>query len=245
MSEKTLNSFTQGLRDGLPIGLGYLSVSFAFGITVVSAGLSALTAVGISMSNLTSAGQLAGLSVILAAASLGEMALTQFIINLRYALMSVSLSQKLSRECSLPHRFLISFFITDEIFAVAMNRSEMSGKYLSPKYMYGLAVAPYVGWSLGTLLGAAGGGWLPLSIRNALGIAIYGMFIAIIVPPSKKSRGVLSVVILAAAVSCLFNFVPQLSVLFKNAPGFVIIISAVLASAVGAVFFPKAEEVEP
>lgn len=242
MSEKTLNSFKRGVRDGVPIGLGYLSVSFAFGITVVSSGLSALTAASISMTNLTSAGQVAGLAVILAAGTLGEMALTQLVINLRYALMSMSLSQRLADNVGIFKRMLIAFFITDEVFALASDRSAASGKYLGDKYMYGLAVMPYIGWSAGTVLGALSGNILPLSLRNALGVAIYGMFIAIIVPPSKKNRGVLFAVLIAVLLSCVMNFVPQILALFEGAPGFVIIICAVSAAVLAAIFFPKTNE---
>lgn len=238
MGSKVINSYAEGLKEGLPIGLGYLSVSFAFGILVVKEGLSALAAIGISMTNLTSAGQFAGLSVILAGATLGEMALTQFVINMRYALMSITLSQRFDDSVGRFKRMLLSFFVTDEIFAVAASRSE----YLGEKYMWGLATAPYIGWSLGTALGAVSGGLLPDSLRNALGIAIYGMFIAIIIPPAKKSRAVLAVVVIAAGLSCLFNLIPALSSAFSGAPGFVIIICAVAASAVGAVFFPVERE---
>lgn len=243
MKDTALNSFTQGLRDGIPIGLGYLSVSFAFGITVVTAGLSALSAIGISMTNLTSAGQVAGLSVIVAGGTLAEIALTQLVINLRYALMSVSLSQRMDDSVGFWRRLLISFFITDEIFAVASDRSGLSGRYIGPRYMYGLATAPYIGWALGTALGALSGDILPLSVRNALGIAIYGMFIAIIVPPAKKNRGVLAAVIIASGLSCVMNLVPQIAALFEAAPGFVIIICAVAAALVCAALFPRDEEV--
>lgn len=243
MSCKCLNSYKQGLGDGIPIGLGYLSVSFAFGISVVAAGLSALSAIGISATNLTSAGQVAGLAVIVAGGTLAEIALTQLVINLRYALMSISLSQRMDDSVGFWHRLLISFFITDEIFAVASDRSAMSGRYIGPRYMYGLATAPFIGWTLGTALGALSGDILPESIRNALGIAIYGMFIAIIIPPAKKNKGVLAAVIIAAVLSCVMNFVPVIASLFEAAPGFVIIICAVAAALVCAALFPRDEEV--
>ncbi|MGI6270489.1 MAG: AzlC family ABC transporter permease [Candidatus Howiella sp.] len=238
MNTKVINSYAAGLRDGLPIGLGYLSVSFAFGILVVKDGLSALTAAAISMTNLTSAGQFAGLSVILAGATLAEMALTQFIINLRYALMSITLSQRMDERVGRFSRLLLAFFVTDEIFAVAASRPEYIGK----RYMWGLATAPYIGWSSGTILGALCGGVLPESLVGALGIAIYGMFIAIIIPPAKKERSVLAVVTVASALSCLLNLVPSLAAWFSAAPGLSIILCAVTASTLGALFFPVREE---
>ena len=166
--EKETNSFSQGLRDGMPICLGYLSVAFAFGIFTVSHGLTAWEAVVISMTNVTSAGQLAAVPIIAGGGSLFELALTQFVINMRYSLMSVSLSQKLGKSVRLIDRFLISFVNTDEVFAVAISK----GAPLGRKYLYGLTLTPYLGWSLGTLLGAVAGNILPAMLVSALGIAI-------------------------------------------------------------------------
>ncbi|MDE6600462.1 MAG: AzlC family ABC transporter permease, partial [Oscillospiraceae bacterium] len=159
--------FKEGLADGVPIGLGYLSVSFSFGIAAVTQGVSALAATVVSMTNLTSAGQVAGLSIITAAGTLLEMALAQLIINMRYALMSLSLSQKLDTGFTTPHRFLAAFGITDEIFAVASGKP----KEITPRYMYGLILLPFLCWSLGTLLGGIAGSVLPEILRSALGIA--------------------------------------------------------------------------
>lgn len=238
MAEKSngnyINSFRKGLKDGIPIALGYLSVSFTFGMAAVSGGLPVSVAVAISMTNLTSAGQFAGLDLIFSAGSLFEMALTQFVINLRYSLMSVSLSQKLHKSVNLLDRLLIAFGNTDEIFAVAMGNPQEVGK----KYMCGLILTPYFGWALGTLIGAAASSLLPEIIRSALGIAIYGMFLAIIVPPMKHSRAVTAVIAIAVILSCLFKFVPFLS---SVSGGFVIIICAVIAAAVGAVIKPVEE----
>ena len=195
--EKETNSFSQGLRDGMPICLGYLSVAFAFGIFTVSHGLTAWEAVMISMTNVTSAGQLAAVPIIAGGGSLFELALTQFVINMRYSLMSVSLSQKLGKSVRLIDRFLISFVNTDEVFAVAISKGEPLGR----KYLYGLTLTPYLGWSLGTLLGAVAGNILPAMLVSALGIAIYGMFIAIIVPSG------FAIIICAVAASVLFALV--------------------------------------
>ena len=217
------NKFRKGLIDGLPIGIGYLSVSFAFGIFAVSGGLRVLEALLISMTNLTSAGQLAAVPIIISGGMLSELIASQFIINLRYALMSVSLSQKLDKTVTLRDRFLIAFFNTDEIFAVSASKSENVGR----AYMYGLAIPPFLGWSLGTLLGALAGDILPEILTNALGIAIYGMFIAIVSPAAKKSLATAGCVLLSAALSCAFFYIPAL----KAVPsGFVIIICAVIAA---------------
>ena len=234
---KLMNPFRQGLRDGFPICLGYLSVSFAFGITVVSAGFPPWVAVLISMTNLTSAGQLAGVTVLAAGGGLVEMAMTQLIINLRYALMSFSLTQKLSARFRAVDRLLTGFVITDELFAVMASQP---GE-LSKRYILGLALTPFFGWTLGTALGAAAGGLLPPMVLSALGIAIYGMFIAIVVPACRRSLPVLAVVLMAVGISCLFRYTPGLC---RLSQGFVIIISAVAASLIGAALWPE-KEAEP
>ncbi|MEA5051260.1 MAG: AzlC family ABC transporter permease [Oscillospiraceae bacterium] len=226
--------YKQGLLDGVPIALGYLSVSFAFGISAAAGGLSAAQAVLLSMTNLTSAGQVAGLSLMCSAASLGEMAATQLVINLRYALMSLSLSQKLDRSVTRAERFLIAFFNTDEIFAVAA-----SGGEVATRYMLGLGTLPWLGWATGTLLGAVAGELLPAAVTAALGMAIYGMFIAIVAPAARRSRPVLAVVALAAGLSVFLRYcVPAVS------SGFSIILCALAASAFGALAFPLQEAAE-
>ncbi|MBC8571164.1 AzlC family ABC transporter permease [Zongyangia hominis] len=229
-----VNSYTKGFRDGVPIALGYLSVSFTFGMMAVSLGLPVWGAVLISMTNLTSAGQFAGLSLIVSGAPMVEMALTQLIINLRYALMSLSLSQKLDKSVNTFERCLIAFGNTDEIFAVSSGQKGAVGK----RYMAGLITAPYFGWALGTLIGAAASTILPASIRSALGIAIYGMFIAIIIPPAKHLKSVRIVLLFSVGLSCLFAWAPLLR---SVSSGFVIIICTILAAAFGAKFFPIEE----
>ena len=228
------SDFLKGIRDGIPICLGYLSVSFGFGILATGLGLSVLAAVGISLTNLTSAGQVAGVGIIAAGGSLIEMALTQFIINIRYSLMGISLSQKLDENFNTFHRLAASFGITDEIFAVAVSQ-----KSVSPYYMYGLTFISALGWVSGTFLGGAAGNLLPESVSSALGIVLYGMFLAIIIPPSKKSKGVLITVLIAAALSIVFKYV-----LTSVSGGFAIIICAVLSAAICAVLFPVKEENE-
>ncbi|MBR4588236.1 MAG: AzlC family ABC transporter permease [Lachnospiraceae bacterium] len=235
MNEQKYLSFAEGLKDAVPIALGYLSVSFGFGIMAVQAGIPLWAAVLISLSNVTSAGQVAGVTIISAAGGYFEMALTQFIINLRYSLMSLSLTQKLDKTFKTPARLGFSFCITDEIFAVSSGK----GGHITKKYLSGLMALPYFTWSLGTFLGAFAGEILPEAIKNALGMAIYGMFIAIIVPPLKKNKGVAAVVITSVALSCLFAYVPFL----KNVSGgFVIIICGIIASLAGALLFPIKEK---
>jgi predicted branched-subunit amino acid permease len=227
------NSLKKGLADGIPICLGYLAVSFAFGISASDAGLSVIEALLISMTNVTSAGQLAAVPIIVSSGSLAELALSQLVINLRYSLMSVSLSQKLGKSVRYADRFIISFVNTDEVFAVASAQRGTVGK----KYLYGLILTPYLGWSIGTLIGAAAGNILPEMIVSALGIAIYGMFVAIVVPEAKKSRAVALCSLLSAALSCSFKYLPALSKL--NIPqGFIIIICAVASSALFAALCP-------
>ena len=225
------DSLAAGLRDGVPIGLGYLSVSVTFGMAAAAAGLPTAGAVLISMTNVTSAGQFAGLTLIAAGSSLIEMALTQLVINLRYALMSLSISQKLSSAVSLWDRLFISFMVTDEIFAViAAGKGEVG-----PRYCRGLMAAPYAGWTLGTLCGAAAAGLLPADVRSALGLAIYGMFVAIVVPVARQSRAVLGVAALAAAASCCMRAVPLLR---GVSSGFSIILCTLLAASAGAFLAP-------
>ena len=229
--------FKKGIRHGIPIALGYLSVSFAFGLQAAAMGLTVLQAVLISATNLTSAGQVAALPLITGGASLMEMALTQLTINLRYGLMGLSLGRKLDGSMGTVQRLIFSFADTDEIFAVASSQPGKVGKH----YLYGLMLTPFLGWTLGTLLGAAAGTLLPAFVRSALGIAIYGMFLAIILPPAREKKPVRFVVLLAVALSLCFRYIPGLN---RVSGGFVIIICAVLAAAAGAALFP-AKEGEP
>ena len=233
-----MRDFKNGLRDGIPIALGYISVSFTFGLQAVSSGLYWWESVLISLTNLTSAGQFAGLDIMVRGGGFWvEMACAQLIINLRYALMSLSLSQKADSSVKGIHRWLTGFGITDEIFAVAMgNKNDVSRNYL-----YGLILLPVLGWTSGTLLGAAAGQILPEVVRSSLGIAIYGMFIAIIIPPAKKNHAVLKVVVIAVVLSCGFKWLPLLNTVSS---GFVIIICTVIAALVGAIFFPVKEGAE-
>lgn len=225
--------FGRGAINGVPIALGYFSVAFGFGIVAVQSGLKAIEAVIISLTNLTSAGQAMGVTVIAAGGTLLEMATTQLVINLRYAFMAVSLSQKLDDSFTLPHRLLAAYGITDEIFAVAVVRD---GK-IKPAYMYGLISVSAAGWVGGTLAGSVANMLLPASLTAAMGIMLYGMFIAIIIPPAKSSGKVLTVVVIAAVLSSVFKYLLP-GVTF----GFAIIISAIAASVIGALLFPVENE---
>ncbi|MBR2259075.1 MAG: AzlC family ABC transporter permease [Blautia sp.] len=226
-----MENYRHGVKDGIPIGLGYFAVSFTFGMMAVSGGLTICQAVLISLTNLTSAGQFAGLDIILAAGSYWEIALTELVINMRYCLMSFSLSQKLRRDEAWGHRFAVAFGVTDEIFGVSASQP---GK-VSAWYNYGLMTAAIPGWTIGTAVGAVSGSILPDFIVSALSVAIYGMFLAIIIPPAKKERPVLCVVILAMFLSSLFAYVPML----KNvSSGFAIIIITLVTASAAAWLFP-------
>ena len=232
-----LKEYPAGVRTGLPVGLGYFSVSFGFGAMAVSKGLSVWGATLISASNLTSAGQFAGLGVIVENSGLWLMILTQLIINSRYALMSLALSQRMGQKIGLLPRLCIAFINTDEVFALAMARQ----KELTVPFLCGLGLLPIIGWVSGTLFGALAGSILPGSIRTALGVMLYGMFIAIVIPPAKKERSVAAAALLALVFSCLFAWVP---VLQKAPTGTPIVICTVAAAALCAWLFPVKEEAE-
>lgn len=229
--------FARGVRDGVPIGLGYLSVSFSFGLLAVRAGLPVWTAVLISATNLTSAGQLAGLSIIAAGGAVVEMIVTQFVINMRYALMAISLSQKADERFTPLERALAAFGITDEIFAVAASQTGTFGV----KYLFGLIVMPFLGWTGGTLLGAAAGNILPEAIKAALGIALYGMFIAVVVPPATQDRGALIAALGAAFLSCCLTYIPVFAGISQ---GFAVVICACAAASAAAWLHPLPEDEE-
>ena len=230
-------NYTKGLKDGLPIGLGYLSVSFAYGMMTVMAGLPLWFAVLTSFTNLTSAGQFAGTQIVVAGGAFAEIALTTLIINARYFLMSMSLSQKVAHDMTIRQRMAISFGVTDEIFAVGSAQTAE----LTAAYMGGLITLPVVGWTLGTFLGGAATNLLPLMLSNALGIALYGMFIAIVTPVARKSRPVMITALLAIALSVAFRYAPFISALSS---GWRIIIITVAVSAFAAWKFPIEDAAE-
>ena len=234
MREKSIQ-FKNGLRDGIPVGLGYVAVSFSFGILASKAGLTVWQAVLMSLLNLTSAGQFASLSVITACGSYLELALSQLIINLRYSLMSCSLSQKIDQKAPFYHRFLVAFGNTDEVFGLS---SSVEGA-LSPFYSYGLMGMAVPGWTIGTLLGAVAGDILPARVLSALGVALYGMFCAIIIPPAKKDKLLRVLILIAMGSSLIFAVTPMLK---EISSGMRVIILTVGISALAAWKFPVKEE---
>ena len=223
--------FKIGIKDGLPICFGYFAVSFSFGIFAISSGLSILEATLMSLTNLTSAGQLAAVPIIASSGLLLELALAQLVINLRYSLMSLTLSQRFDKSVKLYDRFLIAFGNTDEIFAVSVSKPHL----VTRSYMYGLILTPLIGWTTGTLIGALIGNVLPIEIMLSLQVAIYGMFVAIVVPPMKADKSILFCVLIAVALSCAFYYIPFLSTIPS---GFTIIICAVVASVIMAIVKP-------
>ncbi|MBR5975148.1 MAG: AzlC family ABC transporter permease [Clostridiales bacterium] len=215
--------------------MGYLSVSFAFGIFAVGAGMTVWQAILVSLANVTSAGQLAGVPIITGGLPLIEMVLTQFVINLRYSLMSVSVSQKMSPKVKVWHRIVVAFGVTDEIFGVAISQKDE----LETPYLLGLMATPILGWTLGTALGALAGDILPGIVVSALGIALYAMFVAIIIPPAKKDHPVAFCCLLAMALSAAFRYIPFLS---SVSSGISIIICALVSGLLFAWIAPIPEE---
>lgn len=228
------NEFFRGLRSGIPIGIAYISISFTFGIMAISCGLNWWQTLIISLVTLTSAGQVAGIKTMMFPGRYIEMLITQLTINVRYSFMSISLSQKVDSKFKGIYKLILGFFITDEIFSVAVTQ-----KNISRKFFLGLATLPYFGWAIGTLSGAIIGNVLPESITNALCMAIYAMFIASIVPQCQKSKKLLFIVIIAVIISALFYYVP----LLKETPsGIAVSISALASALVGAIFFKEKED---
>ena len=224
--------FIQGLKDAVPIALGYAAVSIGFGLMAASMGLSPGIAALISAVNVTSAGQVAGLSIIAAHGGMAEMALTQLVINIRYALMSLAISQKLDRSrFTLPKRLAAAFVMTDEVFAVASARTEP----LTPSYFLGMELESFFAWVLGTVIGCVAGDLMPSTVAGVLSIAMYGMFIAIVVPVARENRGVALCAVAAAVLSCVFRYVPLFSGITS---GFSVILCAVAAAALAALKKP-------
>ena len=219
-----MKEIKRGMKNGIPIALGYLSVSFSFGAIAVSMGFSVMQSVLISLFNLTSAGQFA---------SLGIIAIVELTVNIRYAFMSLSLSQKVDEKFKGIYKWLLSFFITDEIFALSMLEENVSRTYF-----FGLASISTAGWMLGTTLGAMLGSIVPTVISNALSIALYAMFIAIIIPGMKKDKNIIKVVALAIIIRSGFYYLPIINQLSS---GFAMTISALTSAFIGAVLFNKGE----
>lgn len=231
-----MKEYVEGMKAGMPVCIGYFSVSLGFGAMAIAQGLSVWNAILISMTNLTSAGQFAGLTVIAAGTAIIEMILTQLVINSRYALMSLALGPRFGPSVGFGKRLLAAFFNTDEIFALGMARE---GK-LTTSYFVGAGTVAAIGWTGGTAMGALAGSVLPLSVRAALGVMLYGMFIAIVVPQARQEKPILLSVVLALVFSCLFTWVPGLK---DVSAGLAIVICTVAAAAICALVFPVDEEV--
>ena len=231
-----MHNYFRGVRAGIPIGLGYLSVSFGLGILAVSMGMHVWQAVLISMVTLTSAGQLSGIHTMCMPGQYMEMLVSQLTINVRYSFMSICLSQKTDSKFKGIYRLLLGFFMTDEIFAVASTE-----KSVSRSFFLGLAAAPYIGWTCGTLLGALLGDVLPERVMGALCLAIYAMFVAIIIPEVRAEKTLGLVVGVSVLLSTAFYYLPIL----KNiSSGLAVTVCAIVAAVVGALFFPKKDEEE-
>ncbi len=226
--------FKLGMRDGMPICFGYLAVGFSIGIAARNVGLNAVQGLLLSLFNNASAGEYAGLTVIGAAGTYLEIAIMTLIANARYILMSCALSQRFSTKTRFFHRLLIGYDITDELFGIAINRPEM----LEPVYMYGAFTVAIPGWALGTMFGVIAGNILPARLISALSVALYGMFIAIIIPPAKRDKAVLLCVIVSFAASFAAAKLPLISELSN---GTRIIILTIVISALAAILFPKKE----
>ena len=225
------NIFLKGMKDGLPVALGYLAVSFTLGIAAVKSGLTPFQAFATSALNNTSAGEFAAFSLIGAGVSYMEIALTTLILNMRYILMSCALSQKIDKNTTIVHRFLMAYDVTDEIFGLSI----MSEGRLDPKYTYGLIAISAPSWAIGTYLGAVMGSVMPAGVLSAMNLALYGMFIAVIVPPAKKDKTIAVVIAVSMLSSLMFSILPGLR---EISSGIVVIILTVVISLAAAILFP-------
>lgn len=233
MNRQKTTIFLQGVRDGIPVALGYLAVSFSLGIMARGAGLSPLQGFAASLLNNASAGEYAAFTAIAANAAYAEVALITLIANARYLLMSCALSQRISPETKSYHRLLIGFDVTDELFGLAVAREG----WLPPRYFYGAMSLPLLGWSSGTALGIVAGNILPGRVVTALSVALYGMFLAVVIPPSRKSKAVAGLVLAAFVASfAVSKLVPGLS------SGMRTIVLTVVLCAAAAILFPVREE---
>ena len=226
--------YARGLKAGVPIGLGYLAVAFTLGIAAKNAGLTAFQATLTSFLINASAGEFVGFTLIGAGASYLEVAIMELVANARYLLMSFSLSQKLSPKTGVLHRMLIGWYVTDEVFGVSIS----APGYLNPFYTYGAISLACPGWAIGTCLGVIVGNILPASLVSALSVGLYGMFIAIFVPPSKTSKVIGGLVLVSMALSFAFNRIP---VFDGISSGVKTIILTVAISAAAALLFPIRE----
>ena len=233
--QSNTTAFKDGMKDGIPIGLGYLAVSFSLGIMAKKAGLTPFQGLLASFLCNASAGEYAGFSIIAASATYIEMALAIFIANARYLLMSCAMSQRFSPNTSIIHRLTMAFDITDEVFAISIARPGC----LNPYYTYGAMTTTMPLWAIGTALGVMAGNMLPIRLVSAFSVALYGMFLAVIIPPARKDKiiaGLIVVCFTLSFLSCYIPFVKEMS------DGTKTIVLTVLISTVAAIVFPRKEE---
>lgn len=226
--------FKKGIKNGIPIALGYLAVAFTLGIAAKNAGLNGFSATLASLTTNASAGEFAAFTIIAAGGTYLELVIMEIVANIRYVLMSCALSQKLSDEVSLKHRLLIGFGVTDEIFGVSISTPQK----LNPFYSYGLIAIAVPGWAIGTYFGVLFGNVLPADIVSALSVGLYGMFIAIIVPPARKNKIIAGLVIISMVLSYVMS---ELQIFSTISSGMRIIILTVLLSGAAAILFPIKE----
>ncbi len=233
--EENKKAFTMGIRHGLPIGIGYLAVSFSLGIAAKKAGLTPMQGFIASLTTNASAGEYAALQVISAAAPYIEMVLAILVANARYLLMGAALSQRFSPDTKLIHRLIVGFDITDEIFGITIARPG----YLNPRYSYGAMLASIPFWATGTALGIVVGNILPFRMVSALSVALYAMFIAVIIPPARKNSIIAAIIVISFGASYAASTLPFVSELSS---GTRTIILTVVISVVAAIKFPVREE---
>ena len=237
ITESKKQIFLSGMRNGIPIGLGYLAVSFSLGIAASSAGLNALQSFIVSLLCNASAGEYAGFTSIAAQATYIEIALITIVANARYLLMSCAMSQRMSPTSPLRHRLMIGYTLTDEIFGITIARPG----YANPYFAYGAFAVASPCWAIGTALGAVAGSILPVRIVSAFSVALFGMFLAVIIPPARKSKIIAGVVAVCFALSYLATKLPFISTL---SDGTRTIILTILISSAAAILFPKNEDCE-
>lgn len=231
MKRTNCKEFLRGMKVGIPVGLGYLAVSFTLGITAKNAGLTAVQAMITSLLVNASAGEYAAFTLMAAHASYIEVAIMEAVANARYLLMSCSLSQKLSEQTRLPHRLAVGFAVTDELFGLSI----MQHGHLNPVFYYGMMAVAMPGWAGGTFLGVIMGNVLPASVVSALSVGLYGMFLSVIVPEARKNKIILGVIVVSMAASFGFTLVPLFAAI---SAGTQTIILTVVIAAAAAILFP-------
>lgn len=234
MNSKRKEEFLRGMRDGIPIGLGYFAVSFTLGIAAKNAGMTAFQAALTSALINASAGEFVGFTLIAANAGYLEVMVMEAVANARYLLMSCALSQKIDDKTGILHRMAMGFYVTDEIFGVSVAQEK-----LSPVYVYGVISMAAPGWTFGTMFGVLLGNILPLRLTSALGVALYGMFAAVFVPPARKNKIIAGLV----GVSFITSYIFHRGALFQGiSSGVKIIVLTLLISIIAAILFPVKEE---